>query len=71
MVPQDTVEEREEREQQCRDQVDQGLMRMERLKEEATGAASAPTAGSPPVSFVGAMGATLPFLNQVQDVVRD
>ncbi|CAM9900942.1 unnamed protein product [Ectocarpus sp. 6 AP-2014] len=52
-----SVEEREEREQQCRDQVDLGLLRMERLKEESTAATAAAAAtaavASPPVSFTG------------------
>ncbi|CAM9716415.1 unnamed protein product [Ectocarpus sp. 4 AP-2014] len=56
-----SVEEREEREQQCRDQVDLGLLRMERLKEESTAATAAAAAtaavASPPVSFAGWPGA--------------
>lgn len=54
MCKQDSVEEGQEREQQCRDQVDMGLMRMERLKEESTAAAAA---SSPPASFAGSIGA--------------
>eukprot|EP00752_Nemacystus_decipiens_P010849 g9647.t1 len=67
-----SVEEREEREQQCRDQVDLGLMRMERLKEEnaaaaATAAAAAAAAAavtSPPASLAGSTAASPPFLAQ-------
>ena len=61
------MEEREEREQQCRDQVDLGLMRMERLKEENAAAAATATAAvtSPPVSFAGSTAASPPFLAQV------
>eukprot|EP00903_Cladosiphon_okamuranus_P014723 g13643.t1 len=61
-----SVEEREQREQQCRDQVDLGLMRMERLKEENAAATATATAAvtSPPVSFAGSAAASPPFLAQ-------
>ncbi|CAM9160885.1 unnamed protein product [Hapterophycus canaliculatus] len=57
-----SVQERQEREQQCRDQVDMGLLRMERLKEEsaAVSAAAAAAAASscPPGSRAGWTGAS-------------
>ncbi|CAN0536662.1 unnamed protein product, partial [Ectocarpus sp. 12 AP-2014] len=63
-----SVEEREEREQQCRDQVDLGLLRMERLKEESTAAMAAAAAtaavASPPVSFAGSPWAPQPISAQ-------
>lgn len=62
---QGSVEEREEREQQCRDQVDMGLLRMERLKEESATAAGVAAAASPPASFTGSMGASPTVLAQV------
>lgn len=64
---QGSVQEREEREQQCKDQVDFGLMRMERLKEE-NAAATAATVASPPVSFAGSMGVPQMVMRQVRAV---
>ncbi|CAM9700671.1 unnamed protein product [Scytosiphon promiscuus] len=55
-----SVEEGQEREQQCRDQVDMGLLRMERLKEESAAATAATVASSPPGSLAGPTSASPP-----------